>query len=173
MKAKKILFLLFLLLLVVVCGYYFYPEKKLPAGVQIDSLVATKSAHELQAYSKGKFMKRYYISLGKQPVGAKETEGDNKTPEGKYFIYDKNPNSDYHKNLGVSYPDSLDVAKAAKMGTSAGGDIKIHGLRNGMGFIGKFQRWTNWTGGCMAVTNTEIDELYDAVKVGTPIEIKP
>lgn len=141
--------------------------------MQIDSLVVTKSNHELQVFSKGKPVKNYYISLGKQPLGSKEIEGDNKTPEGKYFIYDKNPNSDYHKNLGVSYPDSLDVLKAAKMGKSAGGDIKIHGLKNGMGFIGKFQRWCNWTAGCMAVTNTEIDELYDAVKIGTPIEIKP
>jgi len=124
-------------------------------------------------YSNGELIKTYKISLGKQPVGAKEFEGDKKTPEGFYFINDKNPNSGYHKNLGISYPDNDDMEYARHLGKPAGGDIKIHGIRNKIGIIGKFHRWFDWTEGCVAVTNEEIDELYEAVKIGTNIEIKP
>lgn len=90
-----------------------------------------------------------------------------------YFINDKNPHSGYHKNLGISYPDQDDIARAKQLGKPPGGDVKIHGLRNKTGSISKFHRWYDWTLGCIAVTDEEIDELYGAVQVGTPIEIKP
>lgn len=153
--------------------YYFYPEDKIPANTQIDRLVVHKSKRQMFAYSNGQLVKTYKISLGGQALGDKEFEGDEKTPEGIYTINGKNPNSAYHKNLGISYPDKEDIAKAALAGKAAGGDIKIHGLRNDLGFIRKFHRWDDWTLGCIAVTNEEIDELYDAVKIGTRIEIKP
>jgi murein L,D-transpeptidase YafK len=163
------IFLLFLGLIV----YYFFPEDKLPANTQIDKLVVYKSERELLVYSNGKLVKTYKISLGGSPIGDKEFEGDKKTPEGLYIINDKNPNSGYHKNLGVSYPNKEDIENAKRLGKPAGGDIKIHGLRNRTGFIGKFHRWTDWTLGCIAMTDEEIDELYNAVKIGTPIEIHP
>lgn len=153
--------------------YNLYPESRLSKNAVIDRLVVYKSKRTLLAYAQGKLLKSYQISLGGQPVGAKEIEGDLKTPEGLYYINDKNQYSDYHKNLGVSYPNEKDVAHAKTLGKTAGGDIKIHGLRNGMGFIGKLQRCVDWTFGCMALTNTEIDELYRAVPIGTPIEINP
>ncbi|WP_245945945.1 L,D-transpeptidase family protein [Flavobacterium magnum] len=131
-----------------------------------------KSKRQLQAYSDGNLIKTYTIALGKNPVGHKVSEGDMKTPEGLYTINAKNPNSAYHKNLGISYPDDSDRAAAARLGKPPGGDIKIHGLRNGRGYIGRFHRWTDWTHGCIAVTDDEIDELYDAVAVGTPITIQ-
>ncbi len=153
--------------------YYFYPEEKLPANTEIDKLIVYKSKRQLLVYSRGQLIKTYKISLGRQPIGNKEYEGDKKTPEGFYFINDKNADSGYHKNLGISYPDQDDLARAKRLGKPTGGDIKIHGLRNKTGFIGKFHRWYDWTIGCIAVTDEEIDELYDSVKIGTPIEINP
>jgi len=97
--------------------------------------------------------------LGRNPVGHKEFEGDKKTPEGIYTINDKNPNSGYYKNLGVSYPNAQDIENAKKLGKPAGGDIKIHGIRNYCGIIGKFQRWADWTYGCIAPTNREMEEI--------------
>jgi murein L,D-transpeptidase YafK len=153
--------------------YYFYPENKLPNHIQIDRIVVHKSKREMLVYSNGELQKTYKVSLGRQPVGHKKFEGDKKTPEGIYFINDKNPRSGYHKNLGISYPDKKDLENARRLGKPAGGDIKIHGIRNGLGFIGKFHRRFDWTLGCIALTDKEIDEIYHAVKIGTPIEIKP
>ena len=153
--------------------YYFYPEKRLPEGIHIDKLVVYKSKRQLLAYSDGKIIKKYTISLGGAPVGHKRFEGDKKTPEGIYYIHDKNPDSGYYKNLGVSYPNENDAAYAKQHQKSPGGDIKIHGLRNRTGIVGKFHRWKDWTLGCIALTNREIDELYASVPVGTVIEIMP
>ena len=153
--------------------YNYIPEQKLPADSKVDLLVVHKSQHELMAYSKGKLLKTYQIALGDAPVGHKEFEGDEKTPEGFYIIDAKNDKSGYHKNLGISYPNEKDRAHAKMLGISPGGDIKIHGIRNGLGIIDKFQRFINWTNGCIALTNSEINELYASVAVGTTIEIQP
>jgi murein L,D-transpeptidase YafK len=171
-KRKNIIRLTIFFLLAGLLIYYFYPESKLTDDIQIDNIVVYKSKREMLVYSNGELQKTYKISLGRQPIGHKEFEGDKKTPEGIYSINDKNSKSGYHKNLGVSYPDKKDLEKARQLGKPAGGDIKIHGIRNGIGFIGKFHRWFDWTLGCIAVTDREIDELYKAVKIGTRIEIK-
>lgn len=170
---NKILWLTISLIFLGLTVYYFFPEEKLPADIQIDRLVVFKSKRQLLAYSNRQLVKTYKISLGRNPIGAKEIEGDKKTPEGLYFINDKNPYSGYHKNLGISYPNQDDIANAKRLGKRTGGDVKIHGLRNKTGFIGKFHRWTDWTYGCLAVTDEEIDELFRAVKIGTQIEINP
>ncbi len=164
-------FLLALLLALVV--YYAYPEPKLPANAVVDKLVVYKSERKMEAYSNGVLLKSYTISLGGNPKGAKVNEGDRRTPEGIYTINDKNPNSGYHKNLGISYPNKENRARAKELGRPVGGSVKIHGLRNGLGFIGKFQRWHDWTNGCIALTNQEVDELYRSIKVGAQIVIKP
>jgi len=169
---KKILLLLIALFLSLLI-YYFYPSAKLPQSKRIDSLVVYKSKHQLLAYSRGTLIKTYTVALGRQPLGAKHFEGDKKTPEGIYYINDKNPNSGWHKNLGISYPNQNDITRAKQLGKSPGGNIKIHGLQNKKDYIGKFHRWNDWTLGCIAVTNKEMDELYNAVKIGTRIEIKP
>jgi murein L,D-transpeptidase YafK len=173
MTKSKILWLIVLLSFLGLTFYYFYPEDKLPTGVQIDNILVYKSKRELLVYSNGQLIKMYKISIGLQPVGDKQFQGDNKTPEGIYFINDKNPNSICHKNLGISYPNKDDIANAKRLGKSAGGDIKIHGLFNNSGFISKFHRWFGFTYGCIMVTDEEIDELYNAVKIGTRIDIKP
>lgn len=173
MTKRKIIWLTIFLIFFGLTVYYFYPEDKLPKDTQIDKLVVYKSKRQLLAYSNGQLIKTYKIALGRQPIGYKKFEGDQKTPEGLYFINDKNPNSSYHKNLGISYPNKDAIENAKRLGKQAGGDIKIHGLRNKMGFISKFHRWFDWTSGCIAVTDEEIDELYNALKIGVPIEIKP
>ncbi len=170
---RKIIRLSSAIFLVVLVSYYFYPEMKLPKNIPVDSIVVYKSKRQLLAYSNGKLLKTYKISLGKKPTGHKQIEGDKRTPEGVYYINAKNPESSYHKNLGISYPNKTDIETAREIGKLSGGDIKIHGLKNNLGFIGKFQRWYDWTAGCIALTNQEVDELYDATIIGTKIEIKP
>ena len=167
--------ILFTILFFIACAviYNLYPEKKLPLNTEIDYIIVKKSNRQLLAYSKQKLIKTYQISLGDSPVGHKAYEGDEKTPEGLYTINAKNAFSGYHKNLGISYPNSKDIAHAKLLGKPVGGDIKIHGIRNNFGFIGKFQRFSDWTNGCMALTNSEVDELYATVKIGTKIEIRP
>ncbi|MBF8963002.1 L,D-transpeptidase family protein [Pontibacter sp. FD36] len=174
MTRKKIISFIAVAAFIGASVYYFYPEQKLPAGTKIDKLLVLKSERKLLAYADGQLIKTYTIALGRSPVGHKEYEGDKKTPQGLYTINDKNPNSAYHKNLGISYPNTDDIKHARTLGKSPGGAIKIHGLQNGTGFISKFHRFFNsWTLGCIAVTDEEMDELYDAVPIGTPIEIRP
>lgn len=146
----------------------------LAKNIKIDRLIVYKSKREMEAYAKGKLVKTYPISLGKNPIGHKQFEGDKRTPEGIYSINDRNPNSSYHKNLGISYPNQKDRENAQKLGKPAGGAIKIHGMRNGWGDkIGARHLLKDWTDGCIAVTDPEIDELYRAVKHNAVIEIKP
>lgn len=139
----------------------------------IDSIVVLKSERRLQVYNNGHLLKTYKIALGEHPIGHKQYEGDRKTPEGLYFINGKNPNSTCHKNLGISYPNDTDRAAARKIGKSPGGDIKIHGLPNGQGYIGRMHSMKDWTYGCIAVTDEEVDEIYDHTAVGIPINILP
>lgn len=156
-----------------VTSYNLYPEKQLPNDAVIDAILVLKSERTLQVFSEGQLLKTYTISLGRNPFGDKAYEGDQRTPEGIYSINAKNPNSSYHKNLGISYPDSCDIVQANALGKPTGGDIKLHGIRNGAGFIGKFQQFWDWTAGCIALRNAEIDEIYEHTAIGTRIEIKP
>jgi len=153
--------------------YYFFPEPPLDARFKPTRIVVFKSARRMDLYGKTQLLKSYRVSLGRTPVGDKHFEGDNKTPQGQYVIFDKNPHSVCYKNLGISYPNEADRQTAQALGRPVGGDIKIHGLPNGRGFFGKFHRLGDWTNGCIAVTDAEIDELYAAVAVGTPITINP
>jgi len=147
--------------------------RPLPVSAQIDSLVVIKHDRLLCAYEKGRLQKQYKIALGKHPVGDKHFEGDMCTPEGLYHINAKNAQSAYHKNLGISYPDSNDLYYARKAGKSPGCDIKIHGLRNDQSYLGRFHTLTDWTHGCIAVSNDEIDELFAHINTGTPVNILP
>jgi murein L,D-transpeptidase YafK len=140
---------------------------------KVDSILVFKSQREMHVYGKGKKTKTYIISLGSQAVGKKRQEGDYKTPEGRYTINDKNANSIYHKNLGVSYPNENDRNYARRNHLEAGGDIKIHGLPNKPKFSPEAYLRNDWTWGCIAVSNEEIDELYRYVSTGTPIVIFP
>jgi murein L,D-transpeptidase YafK len=171
---KKVKFVTLFILLgvpVVLLIYYFYPYAQIPRNVVIDKIVVIKSRHQLLAFSQNILIKTFHISLGKGGNGDKQFEGDEKTPEGAYFINSKNANSSFHKNLGISYPNAQDIIEAHKLGKDAGGEIKIHGLQKGQAFFGKLQRWRDWTNGCIGLTNEEIDDLYAHTPIGTPILI--
>lgn len=173
MQHMKKLIVVLTVVLVGAAAYNVWPEKSLPKAVVIDKLVVHKSKHTLEAYAQGKRIKTYSVSIGRNPEGDKQKEGDGRTPEGAYIIDAKNANSGYHKNLGISYPNATDREEARRSGVKPGGDVKIHGIKNGIGFIGKFHRITDWTLGCIALTNAEVDELYAHVALGTPILILP
>ena len=145
----------------------------LEAGTKFEKLVIEKKERRMTAYAKGKPVRVYRVALGPAPVGPKRVQGDKKTPEGTYFVDGKNPGSRYHKNLGVSYPNAEDRKRAAALGRSPGGDIKIHGLGPEFRHLGKDQWKYDWTLGCIAVTDEEIDELYTHTGVGAVVEILP
>ena len=113
------------------------------------------------------------MALGGQPIGAKQQEGDHKTPEGEYFVDAKIAHSQFYMALHLSYPSAEDRARARKLGVSPGGDVEIHGLGKKYGWIGARHRLTDWTDGCIAVTNEEIEDIFRIVPVGTRVEIKP
>lgn len=141
--------------------------------VTVDRVVVYKRDHKLVLLSAGKEVKFYRVALGSQPVGAKTRQGDHRTPEGLYVLDSRNPNSHFYKAFHISYPSSSDTSNARKLGVSPGGDIMLHGLPKKYAWIGKAHAMHDWTDGCIAVTNEEMDELWRLVKIGTPIEIKP
>lgn len=145
----------------------------LPPDVTADRVLVEKAARRLTLLRNGTPLKTYRVALGRAPVGPKEQEGDKRTPEGMYLIDFHKEDSDYHRALHVSYPEQRDIDRAAAAGVPPGFDIMIHGIRNGKGWIGAFHRMTDWTAGCIAVTDFEIEEIWRAVPDGTPIEIKP
>ncbi len=155
------------------CSYQQEGIYALALSKQVDRIIVYKQKREMHVFAKDTLLKIYRIALGANPIGHKQFQGDMKTPEGTYTINGKNPNSAYHLNLGISYPNQADRENAKKHGKSPGGDIKIHGLPNGMGHIGKTHILSDWTHGCIAVSNEEIEELYKHVPLGTSITIYP
>jgi murein L,D-transpeptidase YafK len=163
-------------LLVAVVGF------ALPAGSRTtapavperaDSVLILKKDHLLELLAGGKVIRSYKVALGSGGLAPKERAGDGRTPEGHYFIDSRNEHSAYHKALHISYPNDEDRKRAAKLGVSPGGSIMIHGLPNGKGWIGGAHRMYDWTLGCVAVTDDEIEEIWKLVRVGTPVEIRP
>lgn len=144
-----------------------------PKQYDADSIVLDKSERTLTMYSRGVKVKEYEVALGRNPVGAKLRRGDGKTPEGLYYINGHNPASKYHLSLRVSYPNADDRANAARRGVTPGGDIMIHGLPPAFAGVGALHRQQDWTEGCIAVTNDEIEEIWRAVPNGARILIKP
>jgi murein L,D-transpeptidase YafK len=118
-------------------------------------------------------IRTYKVALGSGGLAPKEREGDARTPEGHYIIDSRTAQSHYYKALHVSYPNAEDRQRAARLGVAPGGAIMIHGLPNGMGAIGAAHRLYDWTLGCIAVTDEEMDEIWEMVPIGTPVEIRP
>ena len=139
----------------------------------MDRVVVLKKEHVLQLLSQGKVVKTYKVALGGDPVGPKTRQGDHKTPEGTYVLDFRNAHSQFYKSIHISYPNERERAAARRKGVSPGGDVFVHGLPNGYGSIGAAHRLKDWTDGCIAVTDKEIDEIWNAVTDGTPIEIQP
>jgi murein L,D-transpeptidase YafK len=144
-----------------------------PPPQKADSILILKKDHVLELLQGGKVIRTYKVALGQGGLAPKEREGDGRTPEGHYIIDSRTAESHYHKALHVSYPNSEDRKRAAKLGVAPGGAIMIHGLPNGKGYIGAAHRLYDWTLGCIAVTDEEIDEIWDLAPIGTPVEIRP
>lgn len=139
----------------------------------VDRVIVNKAKRELLLMHAGNMVRSYRVALGRNPVGPKTKQGDGKTPEGIYSISGRNAASAFHRALRVSYPNSADRAQAKRLGVAPGGDIMIHGLPNGQGHIGKAHLQSDWTEGCIAVTNAEIEEIWGLVRDGTKVEINP
>jgi murein L,D-transpeptidase YafK len=144
-----------------------------PKKYEADSMVLDKSDRRLTMYHRGKVVYTYDVALGKEPVGAKSRRGDGRTPEGVYFIEGRNPESKYHLALRISYPSDRDRVRATTLGVSPGGDIMIHGLPKAFASVGSLHRQQDWTEGCVAVTNDEIEEIWRSVPNGARILIRP
>lgn len=139
----------------------------------VTRILIEKGDRRLTLFSRNEALKSYRIALGGAPSGPKEREGDNKTPEGAYVIDSKNGNSQYHLSLHISYPNERDKKRAQELGVSPGGDIMIHGIKNGFSWVGDSQADADWTRGCVAVSDEEIEEIYKLVQIGTAVEIRP
>jgi murein L,D-transpeptidase YafK len=164
--------------LLLVSGWdYFQISRTMPAMAEAAEratvIVVDKQARKLTLLRHADVLRSYDVVLGRTPIGPKEREGDGRTPEGRYVIDSKNPRSHAHLALHISYPSAGDLTQARRLGVSPGGDIMIHGLLNGLGWFGAVHRAIDWTNGCIAVTNSQIEEIWSLVDVGTPIEIKP
>jgi murein L,D-transpeptidase YafK len=161
------------LLIALVFALFQPGSHAVPAPIVLaDRIVVTKSTHTLVLYSHGAVLRTYKVALGRA-AGAKQYQGDNRTPVGHYRIDAHNAHSTCHLSLHVSYPNPDDRARALAAHQKPGGDIMIHGLPNGLGYIGGLHRATDWTYGCIAVTDAEMDEIYRLVPNNTPIEIEP
>ncbi|MBW6504504.1 L,D-transpeptidase family protein [bacterium] len=138
-----------------------------------DRILIEKSARRLMLISRGEVLKSYKIALGGNPIGPKERQGDNKTPVGTYVIDARNRDSRYHLSLRISYPNERDKKRAKELGVSPGGDIMIHGIKNGFSWVGDAHTGVDWTKGCIAVTDQEIEEIDKLAPNGTIVEIRP
>ena len=138
-----------------------------------DKILIEKQARRLTLISKGEVLKTYKIALGGNTIGPKERQGDNKTPEGTYAIDSRNKGSLYHLALHISYPNEKDKKRAKERGVSPGGNIMIHGIKNGFSWVGDAHAEVDWTKGCIAVTDEEIEEIGKVVPNGTIVEIRP
>jgi murein L,D-transpeptidase YafK len=144
-----------------------------PSTLKADRILVLKSVRKLELLRNGVVLKIYPIALGSSPIGAKHSAGDGKTPEGVYTIDARQPHSEYHLALHVSYPNEADKAQAASFHHDPGGDIMIHGLPGWYHGSDPVKFVKDWTKGCVSVGNAAIEEIYAAVDVGTPIEIRP
>ena len=138
---------------------------------KVDLVLVEKSERRLQLIGGGKILRSYTIALGGEPVGHKHQEGDERTPEGRYILDWRNPDSVAHRSIHISYPNADDIAAARTRGVDPGGFIMIHGQPNGFGWAGPLLQMVDWTDGCIAVRDSDMDEIWANVADGTPIEI--
>ncbi len=156
---RKPLLLTLLSVFISLSVYYVWPEKQLKKGQKIDKILVFKSEHILKVFFKGDELASYSISLSKKGLAKRTKQGDNLTPEGTFKLQ-KMSRSNYHRALGIG-----------KWETCCG--VRIHGSKNGLSFCGKFHRWIDWTEGCIALTNDEIDEIYAGITSNAVIIIYP
>ncbi|WP_286717612.1 L,D-transpeptidase family protein [Thalassolituus sp. UBA2009] len=145
----------------------------LTTGLQaVDLVKVDKSERKMYLLSGGKIVKEYRVALGANPQGHKQQEGDERTPEGDYTLDYKKEDSAYYRAMHISYPNAADVAEAENNGIAPGGFIMVHGQRNGLGWLAPLVQYFNWTNGCIALTDAEMDEFMNLVSIGTTIRIE-
>ncbi|MGO4518324.1 murein L,D-transpeptidase family protein [Terriglobus sp. 2YAB30_2] len=147
-------------------------ETSVNHSTRADRIVVVKSAHTMTLYAQGRELKVYHVWLGRGTGKAKQRQGDNETPEGSYTITGRNAHSSAYLSLRISYPNAVDLERARKLHVGPGGDIMIHGLPPGNDWVKPGQQLPDWTFGCIALTNIEMDEVWKLVPIGTPIEIR-
>lgn len=136
-------------------------------------VLVVKSQSRLYLIKNDKVLSEYRVAFGANPKGTKKQEGDERTPEGRYILDYKKADSAFYKAIHISYPNEDDKKRAKKLKVNPGGMIMIHGQKNGFGWLSWITQHFNWTDGCIAVSNSEMDEIWEAVSAGTPIEIRP
>ena len=144
--------------------------EKLPKA---DLVIVDKSKQTLSLSKNGTIFKTYHIALGGNPKGHKQQEGDQKTPEGNYILDYKKADSAFYKAIHISYPNKKDIQNAQQHGVSPGGFIMIHGQKNGFGWLSFLTQKYNWTNGCIALTNEDMEEVWQSVRTPVPIKILP
>lgn len=154
------------------CVLFYYQCGALAAPM-VEQVRVLKSAHQLQLITAGKVSHTFKIALGGQPIGHKQQEGDDRTPEGHYILDYKKVDSAYYRAIHISYPNDNDRAAANARGVSPGGLIMIHGQKNGLGWLSPLSQRIDWTEGCIALSNSDMETLWDLVEAGTKIEILP
>lgn len=173
MKRSVAIFITFLMLILGLFAWANWPYTKLPENIIADYVVVYKKARKMQLLSNEEIIREYTISLGADPSGHKQQEGDERTPEGIYSLDWSNPDSFAYLSMHISYPNSVDKDAAKAANRNPGGMIMVHGIRNGFGWLGRLHRLFDWTDGCIALTNPEMAEFWRVVPVGTSIEIRP
>lgn len=149
------------------------PDWRQYATPKADKIVVFKSQRKLELLRKGEVIRSYHVALGRNPIGPKVERGDGKTPEGTYFIDRRNPESDYHLSLHISYPETADLKRAAALNVDPGANILIHGEPNILNHEGKANLLKDWTAGCIALHNADMDEVWRLVDDGVTVEIHP
>ena len=143
------------------------------AAPSVELVRVFKSEHKLQLVAEGKVINEFKVALGGSPIGHKQQEGDSKTPEGVYALDYKKSDTAFHRAIHISYPNSADIASAKARGVNPGGSVMIHGQKNGLGWLSFISQRFDWTKGCIALNNADMDILWASVREGTKIEIKP
>lgn len=155
-------------------AFYTLPISASTQPMKADKVIVYKANRTLQLLRNGRVIREYRVALGKNPKGHKIHSGDNRTPEGNYTIAWRNPNSKFHLSINISYPDDIDAEVAESLGLKPGDAIMIHGLPNGISNGAKMGHpYQDWTNGCIAVNNQEMEEIWHMVDDGTPISIWP
>lgn len=169
MRTRRILLKVMFSLL---CAFPLLATAKSPLG-NIDLVVVKKSQSSMEVMRDGKVIKRYRIAMGDNPKGHKAKEGDQRTPQGRYVLDYKKSDSAFYRSIHISYPNDEDLLRAKALGIKPGGMIMIHGQNPKSSMSPEEAQQYNWTNGCIAITNKEMDELWLAIDEGTPIEIWP
>ena len=163
----------YLIFIVIFCSTSTLASPAQLTKAKVDLVVVSKSESKMSIYHQGKVLKTYRIAMGDAPKGHKLKEGDQRTPQGRYILDYKKSDSAFYKSIHISYPNEEDKLRANALGVSPGGMIMIHGQNPNSSLTPRQAQQYNWTNGCIAITNKEMDELWRVIEEGTPIEIWP